>query len=132
MWYALRKRGKSSLFKEASLCIENSKYLLNLCKKNKISAFLNDLSNTVVLERPAEEEFVFKWQLACKDTICHVVVMQNVTKEKLNEFVLEFLKSREKTNTVGKVCIFDHVGGCCVCDNCLLKIRKDSLIKSKL
>jgi histidine decarboxylase len=124
--YALRKRGKNSLLKEALQCIENSKYLLNLCKENGISAYLNDLSNTVVLERPKEEDFIYKWQLACKDSICHVVVMQNVTKEKLDEFVNDFLKSRIKTNSVGTVCIKEHVGSC-LCLNCKNNIKISKL-----
>ncbi len=48
---------------------------------------LNELSNTVVFERPQEEAFVRKWQLACEGPIAHVVVMPNVTITKLEEFV---------------------------------------------
>jgi histidine decarboxylase len=42
---------------------------------------LNELSNTVVFERPADEEFVRKWQLACEGPIAHAVVMPNVTPD---------------------------------------------------
>lgn len=45
------------------------------------------LSNTVVFERPLEEAFVRKWQLACEADIAHVVVMPNITVDKLEEFV---------------------------------------------
>ena len=34
---------------------------------------LNELSSTVVFERPREEAFVRKWQLACEGDIAHVV-----------------------------------------------------------
>ncbi len=48
---------------------------------------LNELSNTVVFERPKEEAFVRKWQLACEGDIAHVVVMPNIDIDKLEEFV---------------------------------------------
>ena len=35
---------------------------------------LNELSSTVVFERPTEEAFIRKWQLACEGDIAHVVV----------------------------------------------------------
>ena len=52
-----------------------------------IKSMLNELSNTVVFERPKEEAFVRKWQLACEGDIAHVVVMPNVDINKLEEFV---------------------------------------------
>lgn len=131
LWYALREKGAEGLAKDANQCIENSIYLMGLLKKEGISAFLNPHSNTVVLERPQEDDLVFKWQLACKGTICHVVVMQNVTKEKLHEFVEELRLSRIKTDTVGKVCIHEHVGDACICDKCKIGKEPESL-KSKL
>ena len=39
-----------------------------------IKTMLNELSSTVVFERPTEESFVRKWQLACEGDIAHVVV----------------------------------------------------------
>jgi hypothetical protein len=38
--------------------------------------------------------FVKRWQLACEKTIAHVVVMPNVTKEKIYTFVNELVKCR--------------------------------------
>jgi histidine decarboxylase len=52
-----------------------------------IKTMLNELSNTVVFERPREEAFVRKWQLACEGDIAHVVVMPNIDIDKLEEFV---------------------------------------------
>lgn len=52
-----------------------------------IKTMLNELSNTVVFERPMEEAFVRKWQLACEGDIAHVVVMPNIDIDKLEEFV---------------------------------------------
>ena len=55
-------------------------YLRDELVANGITAQLNDLSSTVVLERPVEEDFVQRWQLACEVDIAHVVAMPNITK----------------------------------------------------
>lgn len=60
---------------------------------------LNELSNTVVFERPKEEAFVRKWQLACQGDIAHVVVMPNVTLDKIEAFVTDLVASRARDVT---------------------------------
>ena len=40
-----------------------------------------------------DANFVKRWQLACEKDIAHVVVMPNVTREKVDIFVADFLKS---------------------------------------
>eukprot|EP00887_Chlorella_sp_A99_P006485 scaffold3.g6485.t1 len=45
-----------------------------------VKTMLNELSSTVVFERPEDEGFVRKWQLACQGDIAHVVVMPNITE----------------------------------------------------
>ena len=59
-----------------------------------VKTMLNELSSTVVFERPREEAFVRKWQLACEGDIAHVVVMPNITIRKLETFVQELFESR--------------------------------------
>ena len=61
-----------------------------------VRCMLNELSSTVVFERPMEESFVRKWQLACQGDIAHVVVMPNITLDKLEVFVSELIHSRAK------------------------------------
>ena len=51
------------------------------------------MSSTVVLERPTDDSFVKRWQLACEEDIAHVVVMPNVTRNKIDLFVEELVKS---------------------------------------
>ena len=59
-----------------------------------IRTMLNELSSTVVFERPTEEAFIRKWQLACEGDIAHVVVMPNITIDKLETFVQALIESR--------------------------------------
>jgi len=49
-----------------------------------------------VLERPADDNFVKKWQLACEEDIAHVVVMPNITRSKIDKFVEELCECREE------------------------------------
>ncbi len=66
-----------------------------------LQVMLNELSSTVVFERPLEEPFVRKWQLACQGDIAHVVVMPNITLDKLEAFVTDLIASRARHATAG-------------------------------
>ena len=56
-------------------CLRNAHLLKQMLEAAGVGGtFLNELSSTVVFERPAEEAFVRKWQLACEGEIAHVVV----------------------------------------------------------
>ena len=79
--------------------MRNAETLKQMLATAGIKSMLNELSNTVVFERPKEETFVRKWQLACEGDIAHVVVMPNVDIAKLEEFVQVRLSSaREGTD----------------------------------
>ncbi|TVU36984.1 hypothetical protein EJB05_18946, partial [Eragrostis curvula] len=84
LWYTLNKKGYRGIRKDVQRCLRNANYLVYRLKEVGISASLNPLSNTVLFERPKEETFVHKWQLACEGNIAHVVVMPNITIEKLD------------------------------------------------
>ena len=57
-----------------------------------LSCRINDLSTTVVLERPLDELLIKRWQLACEEDIAHVVVMPNLTPPKIDKFVEELVE----------------------------------------
>jgi len=96
MWYSLRKKGLAGIQKDVEYCIETALYLRDKLSLAGISCRLNDLSSTVVLERPIDGSFVKRWQLACEEDIAHVVVMPNVTRNKINLFVEELIESIHK------------------------------------
>jgi len=89
LWYSLRKKGFEGIKADVKHCIETAAYLRDTLTAAGMTARLNDLSCTVVLERPKDEELIKRWQLACEDDIAHVVVMPNVTREKIDVFVGE-------------------------------------------
>ncbi|KXZ55245.1 hypothetical protein GPECTOR_3g385 [Gonium pectorale] len=92
LWYTLTKKGYEGMRRDVERCMRNA----HMLESAGIRTMLNELSNTVVFERPKEEAFVRKWQLACEADIAHVVVMPNITVEKLEEFVSDYVQSRAR------------------------------------
>ena len=66
-------------------CIELAEYLIS-----KIDgAWRNNNSITVVFPKTSQL-LIDNWQLATSDDISHVVIMQHVTKEKLDNFIKDY------------------------------------------
>ncbi|KOM54001.1 hypothetical protein LR48_Vigan09g266000 [Vigna angularis] len=123
LWYTLNRKGYRGFQKEVQKCLRNAHYFKDRLVEAGIGAMLNELSSTVVFERPHDEEFVRRWQLACKGNIAHVVVMPNITIEKLNDFLNELLEKRATWFQDGKdqpYCISSDVGE----KNCLCALHK--------
>lgn len=96
MWYTFTMKGYDGMRKDVEKCLRNAHLLRDMLAKAGIKTMLNELSSTVVFERPTEEEFVRKWQLACEGDIAHVVVMPNITVAKLERFAGELIESRAR------------------------------------
>ncbi len=76
--------------------METAQYLRTELTQAGFTARLNDLSSTVVLERPMDDAFIKRWQLACEEDIAHVVVMPNITRSKIDQFVKELIECRDE------------------------------------
>jgi len=96
LWYTLTRKGYEGMRRDVERCMRNAHTLKQMLESAGVRTMLNELSNTVVFERPTEEAFVRKWQLACEGDIAHVVVMPNITVDKLEEFVQDLLQSRAR------------------------------------
>eukprot|EP00998_Keelungia_sp_KM082_P006293 NODE_254_length_2201_cov_129.512054_g248_i0.p1 GENE.NODE_254_length_2201_cov_129.512054_g248_i0~~NODE_254_length_2201_cov_129.512054_g248_i0.p1 ORF type:complete len:472 (+),score=120.37 NODE_254_length_2201_cov_129.512054_g248_i0:61-1476(+) len=92
LWYTLQKGGLAALEKKVRVCHANAALLHTLLTQAGIKAMLNESSTTVLLARPPDA-FVKKWQLACEKEYAHVVVMPNVTTEKIVIFVEELSRT---------------------------------------
>lgn len=120
LWYTLSRKGYKGLQKEVQKCLRDAHYLKDRLRDAGISAMLNELSSTVVFERPQDEVFVRKWQLACQGNIAHIIVLPNVTTNKLDDFLYELVEKRSTWYQNGKVqppCIAANIGSencCCV------------------
>lgn len=80
--------------------LQNARYLRDTLGQHGIRCQLNDLSTTVVMEKPVCPHFIKKWQLACENDIAHVVVMPNITRDKIGVFVEEFVAMREENGAM--------------------------------
>lgn len=109
MWYSLRKKGIEGIERDVRHCMDTAKYLRDKLTEAGISCRLNELSSTVVLERPMDDNFIKRWQLACEEDIAHVVVMPNVTINKIDKFVEELSMSRAKFGIKRPVSLFSWV-----------------------
>lgn len=78
-----------------SHCMETAQYLRDKITDAGLTCRLNDLSCTVVLERPMDDKLIKRWQLACEEDIAHVVVMPNVTRFKIDKFVEELVECKD-------------------------------------
>ena len=112
IWNVLKDKGVEGLTNDANLVMKNSKYMVDKMKELNISCFKNNLSNTVIFQKPSFK-LIKKWQLACTGNIAHVVVMPSVTKEKLDEFIndlinddyqIECMKKEMNYNCLCKIC----------------------------
>ena len=123
LWYTLNKKDISGLKNDVKKCIENANYLKNLLRGAGIGVMLNEFSSTVVLERPLEDGFARKWNLACKGNIAHVVVMQHVTVEMLDSFASELVQKRFVSFQDGQnqsPCLANDIGA----ENCACTLHK--------
>merc|ERR1712038_1354691 len=96
IWYNLRKKGLAGIKRDVVHCMETARYLREKITNAGLVCRLNDLSSTVVLERPMDDSLIKRWQLACEQDIAHVVVMPNVTRDKIDKFVEELIECREE------------------------------------
>ena len=76
--------------------METAVYLRDKLTDAGFSCRLNKTSSTVVFERPMDASFIKRWQLACEEDIAHVVVMPNITPQKIDVFVKELEDVRKK------------------------------------
>ena len=123
LWYTLNRKGYTGFQKEVQKCLRNAHYLKGRLLDAGISAMLNELSSTVVFERPRDEEFVRRWQLACEGNIAHVVVMPNVIQEKLDDFIAELTEKRSTWYAEDKdqpPCLAAELGK----ENCACKLHR--------
>lgn len=92
MWYALKMKGYAGLTQETETCIMNANYLLGRLRSAEYPCTLNPFSTTVVFKKPPEI-VVRKWQLATEKDWAHIVVMQNIDKNKIDLFLSDMLET---------------------------------------
>lgn len=93
-WWLIQKVGKEKWSQQAGAIMESTKYLSEKLTEIGWPNWVNEYSNTVIFKRPSEE-LIYKYTLAkgydenFGGDLAHVVVMQHVTKEKIDGFIEE-------------------------------------------
>jgi histidine decarboxylase len=93
MNYLIETKGIEGFKKDINYCLELTEYFIEEYEKilNK-KAWKNENSITVVFERPSSD-IIKKWQLACENNISHIIILNHVTKEMLDEFIQDIYKA---------------------------------------
>ncbi|MCC5656415.1 histidine decarboxylase [Nostoc sp. XA010] len=97
LWYAVQTRGYDGLAREANTCIENAQYLFQQLQIREYPCMLNKFSNTVVFQKPSQT-LIKKWQLAVFEDWAHIIVMQNINRDKIDIFINELLQEEGLLN----------------------------------
>lgn len=99
LWWILEKTDRESFTKQTEAMLENAMWFKEKLDELKWPAWLEEMSNTVYFKQP-KEELMLKYDLApdyderLGGDLAHIVVMQHVTKERLQRF-MDDLKASE-------------------------------------
>jgi histidine decarboxylase len=85
LWYAIQTRSQQ-FHREVATCLQNARYLRDRLLELDYHPLLNDFSTTVVFDKP-DIELCRKWQLATEGNIAHIVVMQHISTQKIDQFI---------------------------------------------
>ncbi|KAL0330189.1 UNVERIFIED_CONTAM: Serine decarboxylase [Sesamum radiatum] len=117
LWYVLNIKGRKGLEEDVEKCLINARYLRDRLKKAGISSMLNDMSITVVFERPPGQRVHSPLATTVSRKLAHVVVMPHVTVEMLDCFLYDLVQKRNIW--YGKLqprCLAEDIGICnCAC-----------------
>jgi histidine decarboxylase len=94
LWYAIKTLGKKGLARRVNHSLKMAAYAESQLKKLGLNAWRNPNAITVVFPDPGPE-VRFKWQLATEKGISHLILMPNVTKEQIDEFIGDVKRSLE-------------------------------------
>ena len=95
LWYAIKREGLEGFKQKVKDCLELAEYARKKIKAIGYRAWRNKFSTTVYFDRPPKK-IVDKWQLAPYEEIAHLIVMPNITKDQIDDFVKDLKKSQGK------------------------------------
>lgn len=93
-WWLMKQVGEERWKEQATAMLANTAYLKQQLDAIGWPCWVNEYSNTVFFRRPAQE-IVEKYTLPCNyderfgGELAHIVVMQHVTKDKIDQFIAD-------------------------------------------
>jgi len=97
-WWIIATTSKQEFDRQTHQILDDAHYLYTQLRLRDYPVWLNPYSNTVYFKAPSSR-ICSRWTLptlTCKrlGALAHVVVMQHVTRDKINEFLQEFDRER--------------------------------------
>lgn len=86
LWYAIKRFGIQGFQEMIASCLDMTRYTVDRLKEISWDAHAEEFSVTVVIKSPSEK-LIRKWQLVAEKGISHLLIMPNVTKKKIDEFI---------------------------------------------
>ena len=94
LWYAIKKMGREGLMQRALDSLEVAAYAVQRLNEIGIKAWRNPSALTVVFPQPTLQ-LCLKWQIATENGQSHIICMPGITREKIDEFVLDLVAEME-------------------------------------
>lgn len=88
MWKTIKLKGEVGLQHWALSCIEKRNYAMKELQKIGWPAWHNELSNTIVINKPSMF-IIKKWHLAINNDIAHIITMPSTSIEQIDRFVTD-------------------------------------------
>lgn len=88
LWYAIKRDGIKGFSEKVKYCLNLAEYARKRIKAVGYNGWRNKFSTIVVFDRPPQN-IVNKWQLAPYGNIAHLVVMPNISKKQIDNFVAD-------------------------------------------
>ncbi|QQP55730.1 Uncharacterized protein FKW44_000165 [Caligus rogercresseyi] len=95
LWYAVNRQRTISPGTEAKQQLEKAEYLYQNLRGISYPAGRNQYSNIVYFKKPSPE-IIAKWKLATIEEISHIVLMQHIDYDILNEFLEDMKEYNQK------------------------------------
>jgi histidine decarboxylase len=96
LWHAIRTHGREGLARWVAGCLERADYAIARFREIGLEAWRNPHAITVVIPKPAES-VLEKWQIAVHEEHGHVIVMPHITREKIDELVVDIVAARKES-----------------------------------
>ena len=98
-WWLIQTVGYEQWAKQAKQILTNTAYLQKQLQNINWPCWRNEYSNTVFFKRPSNDicatyNLALGYDDHCGGELAHIVVMQHVTKDKIDRFIQDLKNSR--------------------------------------
>ena len=93
LWYAIHTRGVEGFRREVAECIAKADYAIEQFRRIGVEAWRNPHAITVMFPEPPAS-VLEKWQIAVHRGRAHIITLQSITREQIDELVADIAAAR--------------------------------------